>query len=156
MTMQIDNLQYANITNKKKQNIIVKNSKDIRVANDTFEREPKTLQNMLLEEIRTFLHQNSINDILDIRANDLVKLQKFAEKVDTATYRKMTNILLGEQTVAQASMRYETFPTEEMLVDNPTLFNELLKTTLAIKDTVQSLMLVGFKQRLLEVSKKTK
>lgn len=84
--------------------------------------------------------KNSIDDELDSRANDLLKLQKFANKVDTATYTKMTNALLEEETVSLASMRYATFPSEEILDENPQLFNALLETSLGIEDTVRSLI----------------
>ena len=121
-------------TNEKKQVSAEKNSiEDSSIV-------PNTLKNMSFEEIQTYLLQNNIDDELDSRANDLLKLQKFANKVDTATYTKMTNALLEEETVSLASMRYATFPSEEILDENPQLFNALLETSLGIEDTIRSLI----------------
>ena len=127
-------------TNETKQNSVQENNiDDINLIKDSA-IEPNTLKNMSFEEIQTYLVKNNIDDELDSRANDLFKLQNFADKVDTATYTKMTNALLEEDTVSLASMRYATFPSEEILEENPQLFNALLETSLGIEDTVRSLI----------------
>ena len=130
-----------------KQNINQKNPKEINSTSDDSLMEPKTLKNMSLEQIQSYLETNNIEDDSNSRANALFDIQKFANKVDTATYNKMTTALLKEESASQASMRHATFPSEEILDENPKLFHALLDTTLGMEDTVHSLIFtLDFKQ----------
>lgn len=138
-----------------KNSVVEDDKKEIQIALDNSSIEPNTLKNMSFEEIQTYLLENNIDDELDSRANDLFKLQKFADKVDTTTYTKMTNALLEEETPSLASMRYATFPSEEILDENPQLFDALLETSLGIEDTVRSLIFsLDLKQDIGELQNK--
>lgn len=123
-----------------KQNVIQEDYTDNKTKENLDSIEPKTLKNMSLEEIEKYLLDNNIKDESNSRANDLYKLQKFADKIDSNTYTKMTNALLKEDTVSESSMRYSSFPSQEILDQNPQLFHAILETTLEIKDTAHSLI----------------
>ena len=112
---------------------------------------------MSLEEIEKYLLDNNIKDESNSRANDLYKLQKFADKIDSKTYTQMTNALLHEDTVSEASMRYSSFPSQEILDQNPQLFHAILETTLEIEDTAHSLIFsLNLKQDLSEFTSQQK
>lgn len=123
------------------------NQKDTVETSDDLSNEPTSLKNMTLNQIKSYLKENSIEDDSNTRANILFDIQKFANKVDTVTYNKMTTAILGEDSESKASMRYSSFPSEKILDENPKVFNALLNTTLSIEDTVHSLIFtLDFKQ----------
>jgi len=102
--------------------------------------EPKTLKNMSLEQIQSYLENNNIEDDSNSRSKALFDIQKFSSKVDNLTYDKMTNALIEEESSSRASMRYATFPSVQTLDENPKIFHALLETSFEIEDTVRSLI----------------
>ena len=134
------NYESSNKEVEAKQNINQKNSTEIKPTLDESSMEPKTLKNMSLGQIQSYLETSNIEDDSNSRANALLDIQKFANKVDNATYNKMTTALLKENSSSHASMRYSTFPSVEILDENPNLFHALLDTTLGMEDTVHSLI----------------
>ena len=113
---------------------VVNNTKDDKNS------EIKTLKTMSLDEIKSYLETNNIEDETGSRSNNLFDIQKFADKIDSATYNKMTNALLEEESSSQASMRFATFPSESILEEDEAMFHALLETTLNMEDTVHSLI----------------
>jgi hypothetical protein len=136
--MQINNsipsytFEYKNINEISK--------KEISNAPSKSSKESNTLKNMTLDEIKSYLKENNIEDDSNTRADILFEIQKYADNVDSTTYNKMTTAILEEESDSKASMRFATFPSEEILDQNPNLFHALLNTTLEIEDTIHSLI----------------
>jgi len=95
---------------------------------------------MTLEEIQKYLEDSGIEDENGNRAKDLFTLQEFIGKVDDETYTRMFDALNDEKNTSYASMRYSSYPSSEMLDENPRMFHALLDTTLDMEDTAHALI----------------
>ena len=95
---------------------------------------------MTLEEIQKFLENSGIEDEDGNRAKDLYSLQEFIGKVDDETYTRMFDALNDEKNTSYASMRYSSYPSSEILDENPRMFHAILDTTLDMEDTVHALI----------------
>ena len=122
--------------------------------NSTVSDSSSSFKIMSLDEIKFYLDQHGIEDDTGSRADALLDIQKFANKIDSNTYDKMTDSLLSEKKSSWASMRYATFPSSEMLDENPRMFHAVLQTTLDMEDTAHSLIFsLDLKQGLEEFAK---
>jgi len=95
---------------------------------------------MTLEEIQKYLEDNGIEDDSGNRAKDLLSLQEFIGKVDDETYTRMFDALNEEKNTSYSSMRYSSYPSSEMLDENPRMFHAILDTTLDMEDTAHALI----------------
>jgi len=95
---------------------------------------------MTLEEIQKYLEDSGIEDENGNRAKDLFTLQEFIGKVDDETYTRMFDALNDEKNTSYASMRYSSYPSSEMLDENPRMFHAILDTTLDMEDTAHALI----------------
>ena len=109
------------------------------VTNTDSNNSPSSLV-MTLEEIQQYLEDNGIDDENGNRAKDLFSLQEFIGKVDDETYTRMFDALNEEKNTSYSSMRYSSYPSSEMLDENPKMFHAIIETTLNMEDTAHALI----------------
>lgn len=136
-TYNVVNLNEASSKSSSSANEITDVSKKQKETSDI---ETPSLKTMSLEEIQTYLENKGIEDEDGSRAKILLDIQEFAPKVSEDTYNKMTNALMNEKNSSWASMRYASFPSSEILDENPKIFHALLETTLGMEDTAHALI----------------
>ena len=145
--MQINNTQNVFNVNTMAKNVDVpvnktqaaNNDKNIE-QNSIEENTSSSFKTMSLDEIKQYLNQHGIEDDEGTRAEALLDIQKFANKIDAPTYDKMVDSLLSEKKSSWASMRHATFPSSSQLDENPRMFHAILQTTLDMEDTAHSLI----------------
>jgi len=131
---------YSLINYEANEQIENNHEKNISDLENTSAEDSTSLLPMTLEEIQKYLQDNGIEDETGNRAKDLLLIQNFIGKVDDGTYTRMFDALNKEKTTSQASMRYSTFPSQEMLEENPRMFHTILNTTLDMEDTTHALI----------------
>mgnify|MGYP000367815386 CR=1 FL=1 len=117
------------------EDIAEQNSENIPIDNSY-----SSFASMSLDEIKSYIEENRIEDDVGSRAKALFDMQKFVNKLEPGTYNRMVNSIMSEKKSSGASMRHATFPSTKMLDENPKMFHAVLETTLSMGNTPHALI----------------
>ena len=101
------------------QNSVNKDDKTSLNSTDLEQNDPLSFKSMTRNQIQSHFKKSGIEDDNGRREDALIGLQKFSNTLEPDTYSKMVDSLLEETESSQASMRYASFPTSEILYEEP-------------------------------------
>jgi len=122
------------------QNSVNKDNKTSAKSADFEQDNSLSFKSMTRNQIQSYFKQSGIEDDNGRREDALIGLQKFSNTLEPTTYSRMVDSLLEETESSHASMRYASFPSSEILYEDPKLFRAQLQTTLEMKETHEALV----------------